>query len=420
MFIVQGPVLIVGKARSGEAVSSLLRYSYPNLEISFYDDKPEKSDFKSHREVLSKRWGHVVLSPGYPDQPWLRELQESGSVFTQELDVAAAYLDTEKIYVITGSVGKSTCAWVAKQALEHLGKRVFLGGNFGVPLAEYALKKAKGDAAAVEFCLIEMSSYQIERMAFMVDRGLILNLYPNHLDRYGDLHKYYAAKLRLMRFVREGLWCVKKGGDLENYAHHMGVESKLRWINAEPMEASFAKSRLVGAHNRMNLAAMLEFLADPTIHEQELLNALVSTESLPHRVELFEHAGLYFANDSKATTIESVLTAYTALRERFQHEKIFWLLGGRDKDLPWHRLKRLWTDKHLSFIFFGESAEHVKSSTGFEGMCFSKLELALSHLKGKILPGELLVLSPGGTSLDEFKNFEERGDFFKATVLSTF
>lgn len=412
-------MLIVGRAKSGEAVAKLLRASYPTLEIAFYDDNKLKSDFKDQDEVFDTKWGHVVMSPGYPDQPWLRELQRQGSVFTQELDVAAAYLTDEKVYAVTGSVGKSTCTWVIAEALKTLSKKVFIGGNFGVPLAEYALKKFQG-AEAVDYVVLELSSYQIERMAFMVDRALLLNFYPNHLDRYESLHKYYASKLRLLRFCREGVWGLLDGGDLYSFAKEMGQEGKIHWVKKETVDSVFQKSKLLGAHNRANLAAVLDFIASPDLDEQEVVSALMSVGALPHRIEVFSHEGIHCINDSKATTVESVLTAYAALRERFGHERVFWLLGGRDKKLPWHRLKRLWTDKNLSFIFFGESAEHIKKETGFEGQSFPKLASALDYLKGKVFAGEIIVLSPGGTSLDEFSSFEERGDFFKSTIATLF
>jgi len=419
VFIPQGPVLIVGRAKSGEAAAALLKASHPQLEIAFYDDQKEKSDFSNQHEVLNKKWAHVVLSPGVPDHPWLRELQNSGSIFTQELDIAAAYLTDEKVYAITGSVGKSTCSWIAKETLQQLGKKVFIGGNFGIPLAEYALKKITGGEAA-EFIILELSSYQIERMAFMVDRGLILNFLPNHLDRYESLEKYYAAKLRLLRFCREGTWALENGGDLMASAKEHGLETKLKWIKTEALDSVFKDSKLLGPHNRSNLAAVLEFIASPALDEREVMNALRSVGALPHRIELFDHRGIHCVNDSKATTVESILTAYASLREQYEHEKFIWLLGGRDKNLPWQRLKRLWTDKHLSFIFFGESADLIKKETGFEGQVFSKLSLALDHLSGKILSGDVLILSPGGTSLDEFKGFEDRGDFFKSTVAAKF
>jgi UDP-N-acetylmuramoylalanine--D-glutamate ligase len=421
MFLLTGPLLIIGRAKSGESVAKLLKKSYPQSEILFYDDRAELSDFKDSGEVLKRKWAHVVLSPGFPFKPWLKQLQDAGAVFTQELDVAAAYLGDERIYAITGSVGKSTCSWVAKQTLEKIGKKVFLGGNFGIPLADYALKKiSETNFQAADIIILELSSYQIERMAFMVDRGLILNFLPNHLDRYSELHAYYQSKLRLMDFCREGIWGINPGGDLNNFTKHRGVESKFKWVNPQQFEQLFSRARLMGAHNRANLAAVLELIASPELEEASVMDALLSAEPLPHRIEFFEHNGMHFVNDSKATTIESILTAYAALKERYENQKIFWLLGGKDKKLPWRRLKRLWSDRLLNFVFFGECAGLAKSETGFEGVICPRLSEALAQIKAKITTGDVVVLSPGGTSLDEFKNFEERGEFFKSTILSKF
>lgn len=416
----KGPVLILGRARSGEAVHELLTFLYPQLEIFFYDDVSSKSDFKNQTEVLQKKWSHAIISPGVPHSPFIDELLKQKVCLLQEMDIAASFLTDEKLYAITGSVGKSTCAWVAYQALSSLHKKVFIGGNFGVPFVQYVLNLKKYNREKADYLIIEMSSYQIERMAFMIDRGLILNLHPNHLDRYKDQDAYYQAKLRMLDFAREGVWAIRPGGDLHHFAQLSGIESKLKWV--EPTKASplFKHSQLLGEHNRANLAALLEFLASPDLDEAQVIDALNLAEALPHRVELFTHKNSFFVNDSKATTIESVLSAYTALRERFPDQNLIWLLGGRDKKLPWTKLKRLWSDKLLEIVFFGEAGSLIKEMTGLSGEVVPSLNDAMLAVQRRFQESSLLVLSPGGTSLDEFKSFEERGDFFKSFIQQNF
>jgi UDP-N-acetylmuramoylalanine--D-glutamate ligase len=410
----------LGRARSGEAVHELLSFLYPQLEIFFYDDVLSRSDFKNQTEVLNKKWSHAIISPGVPYSSFVDELVKQGVCLLQEMDIAASFLTDEKVYAITGSVGKSTSAWVAYQALSSLQKKVFIGGNFGVPFIQYVLNLKKYNREKAEYLIIEMSSYQIERMAFMIDRGLILNLHPNHLDRYKNLDAYYLAKLRMLDFTREGVWGIQPGGDLQHFAHMSGFTNRIRWIDPSKSSALFRHSQLLGEHNRVNLAALLEFLASPDLDEAQVIDALNLAEALPHRVELFTHKNSFFVNDSKATTVESVLSAYAALRERFPDQTLIWLLGGRDKNLPWTKLKRLWSDQALELVFFGESGTLIKDVTGLKGEVAQNLKEALSSIQKRFQEKSLLVLSPGGTSLDEFKSFEERGDFFKSFIQQNF
>lgn len=425
MFHVKGDVLILGRGKSGESVRDLLEFANPGLKIAFLDHQPTRSDFASEHEVMSQKWGHVVVSPGIPHSPILDELQNDGAEITQELDVAAKFLTDEKIFGITGSVGKSTATHVAGKVFEAQGKKVFIGGNYGIPLAKYALDLQKKIIPKAEFVVLELSSYQIERMAFMLDRGLILNLFPNHLDRYASIEEYYLAKLRMINFCREGVWGLAPGGDLFEFAQLRGMDSKIKWISSEKYSHLFSGAKLLGKHNVECLSGLLEFLASPEVDEAQVIATLNNASALPHRLELIHHNNRTYVNDSKATTIESVLVAYEALRSKLPEQHFLWLLGGRDKNLPWHRLKKLWLDhtqlKKISFAFFGESSEHVKRETGFEGETFPTLKMALSAIsktEQSSFSNSILVLSPGGTSLDEFKNFEERGDFFKSRIAS--
>jgi UDP-N-acetylmuramoylalanine--D-glutamate ligase len=420
VFSVKGPVLILGRARSGEAVHELLTFLYPDLEVFFYDDVASKSDFKNQAEVLHKKWSHAIISPGVPHSSFIDELLKQKVCLLQEMDVAAAFLTDEKLYAITGSVGKSTCSWAAYQALSSMHKKVFIGGNFGVPFVQYVLNLKKYNREKAEYLIIEMSSYQIERMAFMIDRGLILNLFPNHLDRYKNQDAYYLAKLRMLDFAREGVWAIQPGGDLQHFAQLSGVAHRLKWIDSSKSSHLFKHSLLLGDHNRAQLAALHEFLGSPELDETQVIDALNLAEALPHRVELFTHKNSFFVNDSKATTVESVLSAYTALRERFPDQNLIWLLGGRDKKLPWSKLKRLWSDRHLEIVFFGEAGSLIKEMTGLSGEVVPSLKQAMGSIQKRFQENSLLVLSPGGTSLDEFKSFEDRGDFFKSFIQQNF
>ncbi len=414
-----GPILIVGRGKSGQGAFDLYSKISPSTVVKVYDDDHSKSDFSDIKELLKINWKQVVLSPGYPFKPWLKILADQNVEITQEVNLAVSLLTQEKVFAITGSVGKSTTAWVAKQALEKLGKSVFLGGNFGTPLADYVLSVHENPSQRVDFIVLELSSYQTERMNFQIDTGLILNLHPNHLDRYVDKAAYYNSKLRMQTFCELNCWALNPGGDLYDFAFERGFLDKLHWVDSSVIYMSFSKARLLGKHNVENLRALekcLENLLGLSSENRELIAALNSCEPLEHRIEIIEKDKKIFVNDSKATTIESVIKAHEALSERYPQQKKYWLLGGKDKKLPWEELTALAHDKYTSFVFFGECREVVKEKTGFSGPSYSKLSEAMAYLLPLVKDNELCVLSPGGTALDEFQNFEVRGRFFKNSI----
>jgi UDP-N-acetylmuramoylalanine--D-glutamate ligase len=124
-----------------------------------------------------------------------------------------------------------------------------------------------------------------------------------------------------------------------------------------------------------------------------------------------------FINDSKATTIESVKTAVTGILSQFPKcENLFLLVGGKDKNLPWEDLNSLGKFPQVQFIFFGQCGELAKNKSLLSGPVFKSLETAFAHIQNKLVANSIVLLSPGGTSLDQFKNFEERGNYFKLLV----
>ncbi|MES3037397.1 MAG: cyanophycin synthetase, partial [Bdellovibrionota bacterium] len=137
---------------------------------------------------------------------------------------------------------------------------------------------------------------------------------------------------------------------------------------------------------------------------------MLKFEGLSHRLEnLGKYNGVQFINDSKATSIESVIEAVDSLDGISVAGNKFILLGGRDKNLPWNKLKILTKKEKVKFIFFGEAADKIKSGSGLPGEVYADLKTALNGIADKLKDGDVCLLSPGGTSLDEFKNFEERG-----------
>lgn len=359
----------------------------------------------------------LVISPGVPlDQPWIHEARNNGVQITSELSLACACLEKEEILAITGSLGKSTVVSLLGVAASCVDPHAFVGGNLGIPLATYAHDVLEGRTRA-SILVLELSSYQLENAAGLrAHASGITYLAPNHLDRYESCDAYYAAKWRLVSELTHGPVVLNRhGGDLNQWAQEHPIVQDILWVEAEHCgldEDDFQRAQLVGAHNRDNLALAYEMAFALEWPEADVRKALLSFKGLPHRVENVGTFGsIRFVNDSKATALESVKAAVDALSPSESNE-LWLLLGGRDKGLPWNTLKELKQRPQLRFAFFGEAGAHIQIQSALEGPCFPNLRACMEGLRASIPEGSTVLLSPGGSSLDEFRNFEERGQAF--------
>jgi UDP-N-acetylmuramoylalanine--D-glutamate ligase len=198
------------------------------------------------------------------------------------------------------------------------------------------------------------------------------------------------------------------GGDLKNFAADKLPQVPLQWVQrSSPRE----KCNLLGEHNQDNLAvamALAHAAGWPALAFEEMRKF----PGLPHRMEnLGIHRGVQYVNDSKATTMESVQMAVQSLEDSYQGS-LHLLLGGRDKNLPWERLSSFRNRPRLKCYFFGECAVVAQQNSKLHGDRFARLADAVRAAQKSSAAGDLILLSPGGTSLDEFKSFEDRGKAF--------
>lgn len=177
---------------------------------------------------------------------------------------------------------------------------------------------------------------------------------------------------------------------------------------------NLSQCALLGSHNLDNISMAAQFLneigAPPVAYA-----GLKSFTGLPHRLENLGFInGTRYVNDSKATTIESVITATQSILETVPSESTLWLLlGGKDKNLPWIEIQTLLKFKNVRYFFFGECGAKASSISQISGPIYAKLKELLPDLKHFVKAQDTVLLSPGGTSLDEFKSFEDRGTYFK-------
>jgi UDP-N-acetylmuramoylalanine--D-glutamate ligase len=319
---------------------------------------------------------------------------------------------------VTGSLGKSTVVSLLEAAAASAGIDAFVGGNLGIPLGEYIADVKEGiRSQRANWVVLELSSFQLENCGGLApEYSAITYLAPNHLERYPSLDAYYACKWELVKRTKSKVFLNSNGGDLKQYAQKFPSE-KVVWT--ESAAAHFRAARLLGKHNQDNIM-LAATIASTCGWGEATKKGLLEFRGLPHRMQnLGTHGGALFINDSKATTIESVQSALEGALESHAGD-IFLLLGGKDKNLPWGKLKFLKELPRVRPVFFGASAEVIQSQSGVSGPSFASLRDLVSGLPKLVKAGDMVLLSPGGTSHDEFHNFEERGRSFSRWVEEVF
>jgi UDP-N-acetylmuramoylalanine--D-glutamate ligase len=411
------PFLIVGLGKSGQAAIRLLKLlGISANDIKTFDAKTVGADFSKSEDLKDFTPGTLVVSPGVPlKTQWIQNFLLAGSDLTSELNLALMVMPTERIIGITGSMGKSTTTTLLGIGAQSFTDKVFVGGNLGIPLADYAADVMEKKRERAEWVILELSSYQLENADRLeVEVGVLTALSPNHLERYASLDEYYATKWSLAQKTQRAFLLNWDNPEIERWCGPR-LNSLCGPVTAKDYD--FEDIKLIGNHNHQNLALAFS-TADFLNWPQSAIEAMKKYPGLEHRIEF---AGSYnriqYINDSKATTMESVLAAVEACLPLVSADGLLHvMLGGRDKNLPWEELGQLKNQPKLVFHFFGEFGEQARINSQLKGTVSKTLKELLSQFHAK--SGDVVLLSPGGSSLDEFKNFEERGDYFKNWVHS--
>jgi UDP-N-acetylmuramoylalanine--D-glutamate ligase len=334
----------------------------------------------------------VVKSPGVPGEaPLVVAARERGIPVWSEVELGYRLLPDAKFVGVTGTNGKTTTTELLGAIFRAAGRDVAVAGNVGTPLTSVR-------AAAWVVC--ELSSFQLEDVdSFACDVAVLLNLEPDHLDRHGSFEAYRDAKLRI--FERSRAQVVPRGLGLPGTEFAADDE-----LPAEPL--------IRGAHNRENAAAATAAARATGIADEHIAAALVSFPGVPHRLELVaERDGVRYVNDSKATNVPAALRALAA----YAGEPVHVILGGSAKGEDFAPLAAAIGANVKSVHLIGEEAERIGAV--IEGHRDRDLATALAHAAQLAEPGDVVLLSPACASYDQFANFEERGDAFRALVTQT-
>jgi UDP-N-acetylmuramoylalanine--D-glutamate ligase len=411
----------------------------------------------------------VCISGGVPiDLPVVLEARRLGIPISNDSQI---FLEVCPCFVIgiTGSAGKTTTTTlvglIAQAAIDDLtvgtsnhinpypGKsielspdsKIWVGGNIGTPLLSMIDHMSSKDLA-----VMELSSFQLEVMTRSTNVAAILNITPNHLDRHGTMQAYRSAKTRLLKYQPAQSVAVLNQDDPESWSLRGEVQGELVAFGTQEPSADqdgvfLSPSReainvhspsvdydgeyrlltrreipLRGEHNLMNVLAACAISLAAGLSLSAMSAGVKNFAGIPHRLEFVRTwRGVDWYNDSIATAPERAIAAVQSFSE-----PMILLAGGRDKDLPWGKFASLVNEQVKHVILFGEAASLVfQALTDQDDRTVTAvsqcpgLKEAVERAAQVVSPGDVVLLSPGGTSFDEFHNFEERGEVYKQWVM---
>ncbi len=392
-----------------------------------------------HSEDIILASDEVIKSPGIPDKvPMIQALVAKGIPVISEIEFAYRYIPQHaKVIAITGTNGKTTTTLLTYHILKSAGLKVALGGNVGVSLAKLV---AVGD---YDYFVVEVSSFQLDGIVkFKPNVAVLLNITPDHLDRYDyDFQKYVASKFRItenLSHEESFIYCADSEPVTEEVAKRK-IEACLFAISAtkSPKWEAYmddehlifnyrfkekdkkhtipvSEISLIGKHNMINsMSAVLSALTMEVSIEQ-ILKGLKTFVNAPHRLEFCgEIDGVRFINDSKATNVDAVYYALEGIRQ-----PIVWIAGGIDKGNEYDQIAQLVADKVKGLICLGVDNSKLTSRFGstVETRETRSVEEAVNLGYEMAASGDVVLLSPACASFDLFKNYEDRGDQFRVAV----
>ena len=392
-----------------------------------------------HSEERILAASECVKSPGIPDSaPIVCKLRERGVPVISEMEFAGRYLNGARTICITGSNGKTTTTSLIYKILRDAGYNVALGGNIG---ESFAYSVATGH---YDWYVLELSSFQLDGMyRFRADIGVLMNITPDHLDRYDhQFSNYAAAKMRIAQNQRAGdffiysaddetIWSLLPAYRLPQRQLPFAARTAVAGSDGDAFlsrDGRFTatvgdcvvvvdtrRMRIGGLHNAYNaMAAALAALA-AGVAPDRIRRSIYTFAPVEHRLEpVRETGGVLWINDSKATNVDSVWYALESMKR-----PVVWIAGGTDKGNDYEPLEAFAREKVHTLVCMGvDNRKLVDTFTGVvpEVISTASLDEAMEAARRAARPGGVVLLSPACASFDLFKNYEQRGELFKKWV----
>lgn len=430
-------VLVVGLGHTGISVAHYLHKLGFNFAITDSRDKPPLIDeflqvmpdmpvfSGGFDEAAFKVATHLVVSPGVPlTEKSIVKAIANGSKIVSDIDLLACSVNVP-IVAITGSNGKSTVTTMLGEMAKYVGKKVGVGGNLGTPALELL-------EPSTELFVLELSSFQLERTTVLnAAAATVLNISADHLDRHVDIQNYAQEKQRVFRgngvmviniddpivdaMQKTGrrilTFSIKKEADFY-ISHKQGVEYLM---HNQQCLMPLAQLPLEGRHNAANALAALALGVSIGLDEQVMCQALKTFKGLDHRMQLVaEIAGITWVNDSKATNIGACIAALQGY-----DRKVILIAGGDAKGADMNELTPAIKEKAKSVVLMGKDAGLIKQALNDCVPVYTaeNMAQAVQISAGLAQVGDSVLLSPACASLDQYKNYQDRGDQFSKAVL---
>ena len=429
-------IIVVGMGRSGVAAGEWLLGE--KAEVTMFDESTDSAVAEvglrmrargaevitGQKSVVGRSFDRAILSPGIsPDRPMVLELKAAGVPMLGELELGAQACLCP-VVAVTGTNGKSTTTELITKILQAAGKRAVACGNYGKPLCEVALLSRE-----LDWAVAEVSSFQLETInTFRPRIAVYLNLTPDHLDRYPTLEAYAAAKARIFEnqkaedvaVIRKGMVFPKRQGRTMVFTSEArGADYTLQegWLCAQGDKVMRQDgTKLRGAHNAENLLAALAVADAMEVSREVVKKVFANYQALPHRCEVVAvRAGVTWINDSKATNLDAMEQAVMGM-----DGPVILIAGGKDKGFDVATSRPVLEGKVRAVLLLGEMAEKMEKAWSGGTPCRRVKDLgeAVQRAAEMAREGESVLLSPGCSSYDQFKNFEERGEKYRQCVIA--
>jgi UDP-N-acetylmuramoylalanine--D-glutamate ligase len=432
--------LVIGAGKSGVAAANFLAGRGGEVLLTDTNEHPDlpyplhenvASAFGKQDASLLEDVGTIVLSPGVPRTiPLLLHASVLPIPVIAEIELAYRHIPHgSTVIAVTGSNGKSTTTALLGEILRIDGRQPIVAGNIGEPLI------AALDTERPRTYVLELSSFQLESVdTFHAEVALLLNITPDHMDRYATFDAYAAAKYRIFRNqqphdvaivnasdrrgtprdAKARVWRFSRSKAIDDGAFLEGSDLVL-CLSGQERRIPRASLKLEGTANVENaLAAWLAARA-VGVDDVSVQIAFGSFAGLPHRMVLVREVdGVRWINDSKGTNVDATLKSL----ESFPPSSVWLILGGKDKAGEFERMRNLVHEKARGVITIGAAARRVAEALGSSTAIFDAgdMQHAVAHAREHAKSGEVVLLSPACASFDQYRNFEHRGEHFEELV----
>lgn len=437
-------IVVLGMGKTGIATAGFL--GLQGCRVVVADEKPRQSWDARYEQIANEKWleigtydagiltgaDMVVPSPGVPPHSEIlgAAVREKIPVIS-EVELAYRFLKKPMI-AVTGTNGKTTTTSLLGEIFKRAGKAVFVGGNIGNPLIEFASAAQEED-----FVVAEISSFQLQWIEkFRPFVSILLNVTCDHINYHGSFNEYRRIKTGIFTNQTESDFAILNAEDPAQESMAAGMRAKVaQFSSAKEIEQGIylkddvlvfkmfdgsqeqyqlSMIKIPGLHNVENVMAAVMAARFCGCDRESIIAAVTDFRGLPHRIEYAgEKKGVKFYDDSKGTNVGSVIRALDTFSE-----PVILLLGGRDKEGDFNTLQPLLKKKAKKVILFGEARDRIESLIGEVVPVEKKptLREAIESAYKDANDGEVILLSPGCASFDEFNNYKERGNFFKEMV----